>query len=228
MECPCQANLLAGFNGTHYVTLRNLMKSHTLLALGLVSGGLWLGRAAIPNAPPAISITSPTNDTLFVTGSSPKVTAEAADADGVVTNVSFYRIVYHPGPVADTYDLLASFTKPPYQLQLTNLQPGFLHIVARAQDDLGATTQSDEVRLITYTPVHFTSISMANGSAVLDFTGDFFSIEQSSDFKDWTGSSGNLQSNPDNSYTFTILPSTNSFLFFRARHVFREIRPLSR
>ncbi|MBU6398922.1 MAG: cupredoxin domain-containing protein [Verrucomicrobia bacterium] len=175
-----------------------------------------------------VAITSPTNDTLFVTGTNVTLLAAASEAGEAVAQVAFYQERFNPGPVPPSYSLLGSVTNPPYSLTLTNVLPGFIHIVAQATDLLGATNLSAGVRLIVYTPVRFGSISRAaDGTVQVNFTGTSFVIETSPDLQTWTQATNGPTQNADGSWTLEDTSTrTNTVRFYRARHVFHEILPL--
>ena len=82
------------------------------------------------NAPPTVSLVSPTNGAFFFAPASFTVLADANDVDGTVTNVAFY---------ADTNKLADANLGEPYFIVQTNLAVGSYTYGATATDDLGAT-----------------------------------------------------------------------------------------
>src|SRR5439155_1727940 len=66
------------------------------------------------NAPPTVSIISPTNGAVFVAPQNVSVVADASDADGTVTNVTFFQ--------ASTR--LGATKTPPYYVVWTNAGAG--------------------------------------------------------------------------------------------------------
>ncbi len=182
------------------------------------------------NQPPVVTWLSPTNDTPLITGTNVTLRAAATDTDGTVTSVSFYQ-VFPGGPLTTNgpvTKLLGTVQTSPYQLTLTNLQPGFLHVRAVATDDFGATNLSETVRLIIYTPVKFSpSLVMTNGGALIQFVGTSFQIESSTDLINWTAMTNSVTAQPDGMWgIFDNLATQTPYRFFRARQYFVEILPL--
>ncbi len=89
------------------------------------------------NVPPAVSITSPTNNELFYAPTNITVTAQAADSDGQVARVDFF--------VGD--HLFASDTTPPYSVIWSNTATGNYNLSARATDNNGATAWASAVHV---------------------------------------------------------------------------------
>ncbi len=109
----------------------------------------------VVNQPPSVSLTAPDNGQIFISPSSlPNVLlgADAADPDGTVTAVRFYKqavgVIGDPEPV-----LVGAVTAPPYQVTwpavpYTDPPPGGVNVDyylvwAEATDDRGAVTVSD-------------------------------------------------------------------------------------
>jgi hypothetical protein len=213
------------------LTVSNLVAgAYTLTAAAKDDKGLSTTSSPVAltvNAPLSIAITSPTNNTLFVTGTNLTLVASASETGGTVAQVSFYQVISHAGPAADTYNLLGTVMNPPYSLSLTNVQPGFIHVTAQAMDSNGATNLSSQVRLIVYTPVHFSSAKvLSDGSARVNFTGTSFVIEASSDLSTWAAVTDAPTQNADGSWTLIDSQAkTASHRFYRARQVFNEPAP---
>lgn len=87
---------------------------------------------------PAVSITSPANNTTYTSPATIKITAAAFDADGTIAGVKFYK--------NSTY-LKTVFTKP-FTYTLANLPPGTYSITAKAIDNTGLQTVSAPVKVI--------------------------------------------------------------------------------
>ncbi len=103
-----------------------------------------------PNQAPTVSITSPANNFKPNDPATLTLTASAADADGTVAKVEFFRI----NPAAPVYDVntlvgagTAVGTPPTYQRQ-TTLTAGTYTFAARATDNAGAVTTSSTVQVI--------------------------------------------------------------------------------
>ncbi|MBL8347385.1 MAG: hypothetical protein JNN03_18240 [Rubrivivax sp.] len=102
------------------------------------------------NQAPTVSITSPANNFKPNDPATITLTASAADADGSVAKVEFFRI----NPAAPVYDIntlvgvgTAVGTPPSYQRQ-TTLTAGTYTFAARATDNAGAVTTSSTVQVI--------------------------------------------------------------------------------
>src|SRR6185295_1284653 len=111
-------------------------------------GSGWFGdfnymRWIIPglNAPPTVSLTSPANGATYTLPTIP-LAATASDADGNVTQVSFYNGT----------SLIGTDPLPPYTLSWTNVPNGTYTLTAVATDDLGATTTSGAVTVQVVPP----------------------------------------------------------------------------
>jgi len=90
----------------------------------------------VTNQLPTVSITSPTNNSSYVTPTDVTITADASDDNGI-KSVSFF---------AD-YCLLGTDKEAPYSLTWTNVPPGRHVIVAVAQDIFGGSKLSDSVKI---------------------------------------------------------------------------------
>jgi RHS repeat-associated protein len=95
-----------------------------------------LSLAAIAaNLPPTVSISSPASGLTFTAPASITLNATAADSDGTVANVKFYRGT----------TLLGTDTTAPYSYSWTNVAAGTYSITAKATDNLGLITTSSVV-----------------------------------------------------------------------------------
>jgi regulation of enolase protein 1 (concanavalin A-like superfamily) len=95
-----------------------------------------------PNAPPTVSISSPSNNTAFTAPATIAIGATAADSDGTVVRVDFYS-----GAA-----LLGSATTSPYQFSWSNVPAGSYTLTARATDNAGATTTSGSIAVTVSAP----------------------------------------------------------------------------
>lgn len=91
----------------------------------------------VGNVSPTVSITAPTNNSTFEAPASVTIEANAADADGTVSNVVFYN-----GSVELGQDAV-----PPYTFNWTNVAAGTYAITAKAIDNNGAETTSSIVNV---------------------------------------------------------------------------------
>jgi hypothetical protein len=89
------------------------------------------------NNSPIISITSPANNASYGAPASITITVTASDADGSITGVSFYN----------GSTLLGTDPTSPYSFTWNNVAAGSYSIIARATDNLNATSSSAVVNL---------------------------------------------------------------------------------
>jgi glucose/arabinose dehydrogenase len=102
------------------------------------AGGFSYNRStpAAANVPPTVGITSPTNGATFTSPANVTITASASDADGSVTNVSFF----------DGGTLLGGTNNAPFALAVI-LTTGSHTLTAVAKDNLGLATTSSVVNI---------------------------------------------------------------------------------
>ncbi|HZS67380.1 MAG TPA: Ig-like domain-containing protein [Burkholderiales bacterium] len=89
------------------------------------------------NAAPAVSLTSPANGAKFTAPANITIEASAADLDGSIARVQFFR--------GET--LITTLTAAPYSFTLTGVPQGSYVLTAVITDDLGAVTTSDAVSI---------------------------------------------------------------------------------
>jgi uncharacterized protein (TIGR03437 family) len=143
------------FNGGQYLVwdIRGRVKISIVRtgAKTAVVSGLYFGAAANPtptptpspspsptpngNAAPSVAIVSPSGGSVFGSGSNVSINANAADTDGAVTKVDFFR----------NGTLVGTSTTSPYNFVWSNVPNGNYSMTARATDNLGATTTSSPV-----------------------------------------------------------------------------------
>jgi endoglucanase Acf2 len=87
--------------------------------------------------PPTVSITAPANGASYTAPASVTINANAADADGTVTQVAFYN----------GSTLLGTDATSPYSYTWSNVAAGSYSITARATDNAGLTTTSAAVAI---------------------------------------------------------------------------------
>lgn len=91
------------------------------------------------NKPPTVKLSTP-NNTTFTEPASFSISAEAADSDGSVSSVQFYKNGQAVG---------AAITKSPYTLKLNNYQKGTYKFTAKATDNTGASSsESNEIAIV--------------------------------------------------------------------------------
>jgi len=109
------------------------------------------------NFKPTVSITSPTNNQVLVAGSNQTITATAADADGTVNCVEFYR-----GDIKIGTDSIA-----PYSAEWLNLEEGNYTIKAKAIDNNNEFTLSEMVNVVVQNSAPVVALTApSNGSAI--------------------------------------------------------------
>ncbi|AUG81854.1 cellulose 1,4-beta-cellobiosidase [Kitasatospora sp. MMS16-BH015] len=126
--------------GTSYTTSANFGYSGTNTAptTFTVNGTTCHGA----NQAPTVSLTSPTAGQTFTPGSTVKLAADAADADGTVSKVDFYA-----STSAGSNTLIGSTTTAPYGASWANVPAGDYSLTAVATDNSGATTTSSPVAI---------------------------------------------------------------------------------
>lgn len=109
-------------------------------AVGLVfAAGASTALAAkpVPNAPPTVSLTSPASGATFVAPATINLAADAADSNGTISKVDFYR----------GKKLIGTATVAPYSFTWTNVAAGSYSLTAKATDNGGASTTSSAVSI---------------------------------------------------------------------------------
>ena len=118
-----------------------------------------------PNAPPLVSITSPTNGEAFTAGTNIIITAVATDSDGTIASVEF-----HEGT-----NVLGTVTNSPYSFTWNNVSAGTNTLTAVATDNLGLKTSSDSVAITVVAapsqPINITTPLATNNAITLTWAG---------------------------------------------------------
>lgn len=151
------------------------------------------------NAPPTVSLTSPTSGSTFTSPATINLIATAADANGTVSKVDFYQ-----GAA-----LLGTSTSAPYVFTWSNVAAGNYSLTARATDNGGAVTTSSAVPITVGAPNGNVLISSpANGASIyassITVTGTFVGSSTNSFVLVDNGSSSRLAMLSGNSYTATV------------------------
>ena len=121
------------------------------------------------NISPTVSLTSPSNGATFATGANITLNATAADSDGTVTQVAFYRGT----------TLIGTDTSSPYSVTWSGAAAGTYSLTAVATDDDGATTTSSAASITVGTVPQGTTIQgeaavIAGGVTVDNNNAGFF------------------------------------------------------
>ena len=109
------------------------------------------------NLPPAIVITTPTNNAIFSAGGNISIVAEASDADGTVTNVSFFAGASHIG----------RSTNSAFSLLWSNVPVGNYTLTARAADDGGLMATSSPVNISVVAVSGLTNVTVCTGETAI-------------------------------------------------------------
>ena len=112
------------------------------------------------NAPPTVSLTAPANNAVFNTGSTIALAATAADSDGTISKVEFFRGA----------TLIGSDTTSPYSFNWTNVATGAYALTAKATDSNGAVTTSAAVNITVDTAPTVNITAPANNAVFLPAT----------------------------------------------------------
>ncbi len=92
----------------------------------------------IAGKPPVVSITSPANNSSYVSPATINITATASDSDGTVKRVAFYKDA----------NLLGVDSTSPYAFTWNNATGGNYALTARATDNVGLITTSAAVNVV--------------------------------------------------------------------------------
>ena len=114
-----------------------------------VSGNGVAQLSIVRSAPPTVRFLTPTNTTDLVSGQPLRLEVEAADSDGVVTNVDFYLWRSGVG-----YRWLGAATNPPYTITVSlDATNWFIDSLwAYATDNAGLVTSSEGVDVTVHPP----------------------------------------------------------------------------
>jgi hypothetical protein len=123
-----------------------------------------LTNATLPtNAPPTITITSPTNNATFTSPADITIVAEPFDSDGSISLVEFFQ----------NSSKLGETTGKPYSFSWTNVSAGSYILTARATDNLGTATVSSPIAVVVSpsapAPVVIVSPSISAGALFFSF-----------------------------------------------------------
>jgi len=120
--------------------------TYSLIAKATNSHGIVKASAAVKvivNTPPTVALTAPNNNATYAGLAIINLAANAADSDGTIAKVQFYR--------ANT--LIGTVTSPPYTFAWNGVAPGSYSITAKATDDAGAVVTSNAAAVTVTNPV---------------------------------------------------------------------------
>jgi glucose/arabinose dehydrogenase len=154
------AGLAAGPDGLYFTDLYKDSGTSATDAGANVLRIKWVGTTPPPtNNPPAISISSPSNNSTFTAPATIPITATATDGDGTVAKVEFFQ-----GSTKLGEDTTAGAGNQ-YTFSWTNVGAGSYSLTAKATDNQGASTTSSAVNVtVTSPPSGDFSISAAPSS----------------------------------------------------------------
>ena len=136
---------------------------HSLTAIATDNLGAQTTSAAvsvISDAPPTISLTSPTHNAVSVAPGSFTLTADAASTTSTIAKVDYYA------SSAGTSTLIGTATTAPYSFDWTNIPAGAYSLTAVATDALGITTTSMAVTVTSDQAPTVTLTGPAAGSQI--------------------------------------------------------------
>ncbi|MBC7486993.1 MAG: T9SS type A sorting domain-containing protein [Cytophagaceae bacterium] len=111
------------------------------------------------NQSPVVAITSPSNNATFTGPAVVSIIATASDADGAISKVEFYNGA----------TLLSTSNSAPYSYNWTNVANGNYTIIAKAYDNVGATS-SASVAMVIKAPNQAPVISITSPANNASFT----------------------------------------------------------
>src|SRR6185436_5266270 len=143
---------------------QNLVVRYTLASRAASDGNVTLQAASLlsDNNPPTVTLLSPTNDAAVKIGDNLLLSALAADSDGTVSRVEFYR----------NSVLVGISSNAPYAVTLSNLPAGAHTIVARAIDDGGAFAASAPAVVFAVTGTGLMRGSMTNPPVAVNLSAE--------------------------------------------------------
>jgi parallel beta-helix repeat protein len=137
-----------------YVDVRNNRYSNRVTLDPFTSVILIKTGPASSNESPTVSITNPAANAVFQAGTTLNIGAKAADADGSISKVEFYR----------GSTLLGTRYDAPYTYSWQNIQAGYYTLTAKATDNSGNVTTSGEVTISVTSSSSFPTVSLTSPS----------------------------------------------------------------
>ena len=143
-------------NGQWAMTLSKYLRCSFGLFLAAAGALAWAGKPGA-NTPPTVSLTTPANGASYTAPATITLAATAADSDGTIAKVEFFR----------GKKLIGASTAAPYGVTWSNVPAGSYSLTAKATDNGGAVATSPEVPITVTAPNNNVLISSpANGSTV--------------------------------------------------------------
>jgi hypothetical protein len=123
--------------GTHTLTAQATDGNNVSATSAAVTITVNNPTAPQPNSVPTVTLSSPSNNSTYLTNAVVTIAATASDSDGTVAKVEFF----------DGATLLGAVTVAPFSISTTSLAPGVHSLTAKATDNLGATSTSGAVTI---------------------------------------------------------------------------------
>ena len=117
-----------------------MVRTNKLIAIAIIITAITSSSktsSPVANVSPAVSITSPTDNSRFGTPGSVTITATATDADGSISKVDFYNGA----------TLIGTASTSPYSFTWTGVAEGKYVITAKATDNSGGVTTSSVINV---------------------------------------------------------------------------------
>ena len=157
-----------GPNGVYTINYASASPDQTLTVRFTVSemhdgvGNVTLQAATLNsgNAPPFVSLLTPTNNVIFIAPTNINLSADASDPDGAISKVEFYRGTTKIGEK----------TNSPFSLVWSNVVAGNYVLTATATDNFGATFKSAPINVFVTIPGGFLSASVSTPPSLVDLT----------------------------------------------------------
>jgi hypothetical protein len=111
----------------------------------------------LPTRAPTVSMAWPTNNAVFSAPTNLALTASAQDNDGTIARVDFYQ---------SYSSYIGGATSPPYTALLSSIYGGGYTLVAKATDNLGASTWSAPIYIYIQPPPFSVSLTSPADGAV--------------------------------------------------------------
>ena len=130
---------------------------------GSATVSVMVSNSSLPNQPPAVSLSSPADNSIYTAPASIPLTANAADSDGTISKVEFFQGT----------TLLTTVTNSPFTFDWTGVGVGSYSLTAKATDNLTAAATSIPVN-ITVNPASVSTTlvtSYVQGTLRNDFNG---------------------------------------------------------
>jgi Common central domain of tyrosinase/Bacterial Ig domain len=163
----------------------------------------------LSNLPPAVVVTSPTANSVYLPTDQIPFNVSASEIGGTISQVDFYLMRH--GTIFQGPQLIGSATAPPYSMQLSGLASGGYFLSASATDTIGASGDSSPVFIeVATVPPPVLTLSNAPPYIILNWTPNTALLQQS------PAVTGPWQTVSNATTPYQVLP-TGPRMFFRAQ-----------